>query len=48
MPTWKKSSPALIAYFDKALPDDPRVERRQMFGYPCAFVNGQLFTGLHQ
>ncbi len=48
MPTWKKSSPALIAFFDKALPADPRVERRQMFGYPCAFVNGQLFTGLHQ
>lgn len=48
MPTWKKSSPALIAFFDKALPSDPRVERRQMFGYPCAFVNGQLFTGLHQ
>ncbi len=23
-------------------------ERRQMFGYPCAFENGQLFTGLFQ
>lgn len=48
MPTWKKSSPALIAFFDKALPSEPHVERRQMFGYPCAFVNGQLFAGLHQ
>lgn len=48
MPTWRKAPPALIAFFEKALPEDPRVERRQMFGYPCAFVNGQLFTGLHQ
>ena len=23
-------------------------ERRKMFGYPCAFVAGNLFTGLHQ
>lgn len=45
---WRKSSPALIAAFDGALPDDPRVERRSMFGYPAAFVNGNMFTGLHQ
>lgn len=45
---WKKSSPALVAIFEAALPDDPRVERRQMFGYPAAFANGNLFTGLHQ
>ena len=25
-----------------------RVERRQMFGYPCAFVNGHLAVGLHE
>lgn len=48
MTAWRKSPSALIEFFDKALPDDPRVERRRMFGYPCAFVNGQLFTGLHQ
>ena len=27
---------------------DPRVERRKMFGYPCAFAGGNMFTGLHQ
>lgn len=48
MNTWRKSPPSLIALFDAVLPDDPRVERRQMFGYPCAFVNGNMFTGLHQ
>jgi TfoX/Sxy family transcriptional regulator of competence genes len=26
----------------------PGVERRSMFGYPCAFVNGHMFCGLHQ
>ena len=45
---WRKSPPALIEAFDAALPQDPRAERRQMFGYPCAFVNGQMFAGLHQ
>lgn len=45
---WKKSSEDLIERFYAALPDDHRVERRKMFGYPCAFVNGNMFTGLHQ
>jgi len=45
---WKKSSPELCEAFAAALPEDPQVERRSMFGYPCAFVNGQMFTGLHQ
>jgi len=47
-PRWTKSPPALVEAFAAALPDDPRVERRAMFGYPAAFANGQLFTGLHQ
>ena len=45
---WRKSPGDLVALFYGALLDDPRVERRQMFGYPCAFVGGNLFTGLHQ
>jgi hypothetical protein len=45
---WRKSPDDLIALFHAALPDDPRIERRKMFGYPCAFVGGNLFTGLHQ
>jgi TfoX/Sxy family transcriptional regulator of competence genes len=47
-PVWKKSPDDLIALFHAALPNDPRVERRKMFGYPSAFVGGNLFTGLHQ
>jgi hypothetical protein len=42
---WRKSPDDLIARFHAALPDDPRIECRKMFGYPCAFVGGNLFTG---
>ena len=45
---WRKSPPELIARFDAVLPDLPEVERRQMFGYPCAFANGNMFTGLFE
>jgi TfoX/Sxy family transcriptional regulator of competence genes len=42
----EKSPPGLVETFAAALPDDPRVERRQMFGYPCAFAGGNMFAGL--
>jgi TfoX/Sxy family transcriptional regulator of competence genes len=46
--SFAKFSPELAAAFDAALPDDPRVERRRMFGCPCAFVQGQMFAGTHE
>jgi TfoX/Sxy family transcriptional regulator of competence genes len=46
--TWEKSAPELVARFDTCLPKTPDVERRQMFGCPCAFVNGNMFTGMHE
>jgi TfoX/Sxy family transcriptional regulator of competence genes len=45
---WKKASPKTVVDFAAALPADPRVERRQMFGFPCAFVNRNMFTGVHE
>lgn len=45
---WRKSPPELIALFDEAVPKDRQIERRKMFGYPAAFLNGYLFAGLHQ
>ena len=36
---------ALVTAYEAALPDDPRVERKRMFGTPCAFVNRQMFFG---
>ncbi|MFZ2649700.1 MAG: TfoX/Sxy family protein [Burkholderiaceae bacterium] len=48
MNDWKKVPPELIARFDAALPQAADVQRRQMFGCPCAFVNGNMFAGLHE
>ncbi len=45
---WKKSPPDLIAAFDAAIAGKLGVERRQMFGYPCAFLNGNMLSGLFQ
>lgn len=45
---WKKSSPKLIEAFERVLPQVAGVEKRKMFGYPCAFVNDIWFIGCHQ
>jgi len=45
---WKKAPPELVALFERELAKEPRAEPRTMFGYPAAFVNGNLATGLHQ
>ena len=45
---WEKSSPELVLRFEKALGWFPQLERKQMFGYPCGFLNGNLTTGLHE
>ena len=45
---WRKSPEARVQRFFEIIPKDPRVERRKMFGYPAAFVAGNLFMGLHQ
>jgi TfoX/Sxy family transcriptional regulator of competence genes len=45
---WKKSPLELVERFGRVLPSDDRVERRSMFGYPCAFANGNMFCGLHE
>lgn len=46
MPKWKKSPPELVALFTTALAAFPEAEMRKMFGYPCAFVNGNMTNGL--
>ena len=45
---WRKSPEWLVEAFAELVPDDPRVERRKMFGYPCAFARDNMFMGLHQ
>lgn len=48
MPKFGKSPPQLTERFDACLPKKPGVERRQMFGYANAFVNGNMFAGLFE
>ena len=45
---FKKVPPEHVALFDAALPTSPDVQRKQMFGCPAAFVNGNLFCGCHE
>ncbi len=41
----EKPNAATVAAYDAAIPADPRAVRGQMFGHPCAFVNGNMFFG---
>lgn len=45
---WAKSPFWLVEMFDACLPQSAGVERRKMFGYPAAFVNGNMFAGLFE
>ena len=45
---WQRAPQALVAIFLEAIKYLPEAETRKMFGYPCAFVNGRMFTGLHE
>jgi hypothetical protein len=42
-----KPTPEAVAAFEGAVPDDPRVVLRKMFGMPAATVNGNLFLGVY-
>lgn len=46
MPSFTKSPPELVERFGAVLDDFPEAERRKMFGYPAAFVGGNLATSL--
>ena len=45
---WRKSSPELVERFHEAVAGIDGVEVRKMFGYPAAFIGGNLTAGLHQ
>ena len=45
---WEKSPQELIEKFYKVMENFPEVELRKMFGYPCAFLNGNMCVGLHE
>lgn len=48
MPRFEKSPPELVERFNATLARHgaPDVTHRKMFGYPCAWVGGNMATGL--
>jgi hypothetical protein len=46
MPKFTKSSSQIVERFGAVMDRYPDVQRRQMFGYPAAFVGGNMATGL--
>jgi hypothetical protein len=46
MPRFEKSPPALVERFKAVLGRHPDVQQRQMFGYPAAFIGGNMVTSL--
>lgn len=46
MPSFSKSPPELVERFAAILDRYPDAERRKMFGYPAAFVGGNMATSL--
>lgn len=41
----EKPDSSTIAWYEEAVPADPRAQKSKMFGFPCAFVNGHMFFG---
>jgi TfoX/Sxy family transcriptional regulator of competence genes len=48
MPAFTKPTAATVEAFDDAIGPLPDVERRLMFGYPAAFINGNMMASIFQ
>jgi hypothetical protein len=46
MPSFSKSPPELVERFAAVMDGYPDAVRKKMFGYPAAFVGGNMATGL--
>lgn len=42
---FEKASDNVVEAFRHALPADRSVQEKKMFGYPAAFINGNMFAG---
>ncbi len=46
--TFEKTTPAFLAAFEAVAPGPERgLEKRQMFGFPVRFLNGNMCIGVH-
>ena len=48
MSSWRKAPPDLVERFNDVVGGIAGVEQRKMFGYPAAFIGGNMVTSLHQ
>ncbi|MBI4789588.1 MAG: TfoX/Sxy family protein [Chloroflexi bacterium] len=48
MPSFTPAPEELIHVFENAMKGFPKATQRKMFGYPAAFVNGNMFAGVFQ
>jgi hypothetical protein len=46
MPSFSKSPPELVERFGAVMDGYPAATRKKMFGYPAAFIGGNMATGL--
>jgi hypothetical protein len=46
MPSFSKSPPQLVERFAAVMDGYPAAVRKKMFGYPAAFIGGNMATGL--
>ncbi len=46
MPHFGKAPDALVRTFENAMMDFPMAQQRKAFGFPAAFINGNMFAGL--
>jgi TfoX/Sxy family transcriptional regulator of competence genes len=45
---WKPAPAELVRRFDDAIKGFPQAKPKKIFGYPAAFVNGNMMAGLFQ
>jgi TfoX/Sxy family transcriptional regulator of competence genes len=48
MPKFRPAPEKIVSLFNAVVEGLPGAEPRKMFGYPCAFVNGQMFVGVFE
>lgn len=46
-PAFRAAPPEMVALFEKVMLAFPDAQVKKTFGYPSAYVNGQMFSGLH-
>ena len=45
---WKKPSTEILGRYQELSPKGPGIEGRKMFGFPCLFLNNNMFMGVFE